>query len=201
MAQPSCFPRWFHIREQKENGSHQLGSILTRGYEGLKLSSSPLVQHVLEHGSPDDKSRIINSLRGRVAVLSAHKFASNVMEKAIANSMPAERAVLINEVLATADGNENSSGSGGGVLVDMMKDQYANYVVQRMLELADKQQRHLLITRIRPLVGTLRKYNYGKHIITKLEKYGSGGNGSGGGGSSNGKAGLVSPTNEHVKSA
>lgn len=130
-----------------------------------------------------------------MAALSAHKFASNVMEKAIANSMPAERALLINEVLATSTttpgavsddvGSPNSDGNSvvesGGVLVDMMKDQYANYVVQRMLELADKQQRHQLITRIRPLMGTLRKYNYGKHIITKLEKYGSS---SGGGGAS-----------------
>ncbi|KAL5969780.1 hypothetical protein TSMEX_002393 [Taenia solium] len=123
-------------------------------------------QHVLEHGSQEDKSRIINSLRGRVATLSEHKFASNVMEKAIANATPAERSALINEVLVSADGTDSGP---GGVLVDMMKDQFANYVVQRMLELADKQQRNSLITRIRPLVGTLRKYNYGKHIITKLE--------------------------------
>ncbi|VDN11741.1 unnamed protein product, partial [Dibothriocephalus latus] len=167
-----------------------------------------VVQHVLEHGSQEDKSRIINGLRGRVPVLSSHKFASNVMEKAIANATPTERVALINEVLqtpasppqphaasGTAVGAASASapiliGGGGGssttnddgstpsVLVDMMKDQYANYVVQRMLELAEPQQRRLLISRIRPLQNTLRKYNYGKHIITKLEKYsGSGGTG------------------------
>lgn len=155
-------------------------------------------QHVLEHGSQEDKSRIINSLRGRVATLSEHKFASNVMEKAIANATPAERSALINEVLVSADGTDSGP---GGVLVDMMKDQFANYVVQRMLELADKQQRNSLITRIRPLVGTLRKYNYGKHIITKLEKYGAGGSNCSSSGS--GKVGLI-PTagasNDHLKS-
>ena len=121
------------------------------------------------------------------------------MEKAIANATPTERSALINEVLVSNDGTDSGS---GGVLVEMMKDQFANYVVQRMLELADKQQRNSLITRIRPLVSTLRKYNYGKHIITKLEKYGTGSSNCSSGGS--GKVGLISPagaSNDHIKSA
>lgn len=34
-----------------------------------------VVQHVLEHGSLDDKSKIVAELRGKVLVLSQHKFA------------------------------------------------------------------------------------------------------------------------------
>ncbi|TGZ65744.1 hypothetical protein CRM22_005714 [Opisthorchis felineus] len=136
-----------------------------------------VIQHVLEHGLPGDKSRIIQSLRGRVPTLSAHKFASNVMEKAIANAQPSERAILIDEILhpptclnlsgesVTTPSSSNSS------LIDMMKDQYANYVVQRMLELAEMDQRRSLISRIQPIQNLLRKFNYGKHIIAKLEKY------------------------------
>ena len=52
-----------------------------------------------------------------------------------------------------------------------MKDQYANYVVQKMLDLAEPQQRKLLMSKIKPHVATLRKYTYGKHILAKLEKY------------------------------
>nr|AYD61417.1 pumilio2 [Schistosoma japonicum] len=143
-----------------------------------------VIQHVLEHGSNEDKSRIIQNLRGRVCALSSHKFASNVMEKAIANAAPSERAILIEEILhPVANVNINGSGSAGAgdtsslttsnssSLVDMMKDQYANYVVQRMLELADTEQRRVLINRIRPMQNVLRKFNYGKHIIAKLEKY------------------------------
>ncbi|CAH8663310.1 unnamed protein product [Schistosoma guineensis] len=137
-----------------------------------------VIQHVLEHGSNEDKSRIIQSLRGRVCALSSHKFASNVMEKAIANAVPSERAVLIEEILHPIS-NVNINGDASSVttnnisssLVDMMKDQYANYVVQRMLELADTEQRRVLINRIRPMQNVLRKFNYGKHIIAKLEKY------------------------------
>lgn len=53
----------------------------------------------------------------------------------------------------------------------MMKDQYANYVIQKMLDIAEPNQRKILMHKIRPHIGTLRKYTYGKHIIAKLEKY------------------------------
>lgn len=75
----------------------------------------------------------------------------------------------------------------------MMKDQYANYVVQKMIEVAEPPQRKLLLHKIRPHVPSLRKYTYGKHILAKLEKYllksgdgGMAGLGPSGGPSSNG---------------
>jgi len=40
----------------------------------------------------------------------------------------------------------------------MMKDQYANYVVQKILDFCDPQQREMLVTRIRPHIQSLRKY-------------------------------------------
>ena len=56
-------------------------------------------------------------------------------------------------------------------LYTMMKDQYANYVVQKMIDMAEPSQRKVLMYKIRPYVATLRKYTYGKHILAKLEKY------------------------------
>ena len=52
----------------------------------------------------------------------------------------------------------------------MMKDQYANYVVQKMIDVAEPAQRKILMHKIRPYCNTLRKYTYGKHILAKLEK-------------------------------
>lgn len=51
-----------------------------------------------------------------------------------------------------------------------MKDQYANYVVQKVLETCDGQQRELLLSRIRVHLHSLRKYTYGKHIVARVEK-------------------------------
>jgi len=53
----------------------------------------------------------------------------------------------------------------------MMKDQYANYVVQKMIDVAEMSQRKKLMTRIRPHCAALRKFTYGKHILAKLERY------------------------------
>lgn len=53
----------------------------------------------------------------------------------------------------------------------MMKDQYANYVVQKMIDVSEPTQRKILMHKIRPHMASLRKYTYGKHIIAKLEKF------------------------------
>lgn len=46
-----------------------------------------------------------------------------------------------------------------------MKDQYANYVLQKMLDVVDDgEQRDLLVSRIRMHLHSVRKYTYGKHL-------------------------------------
>ena len=57
-----------------------------------------VVQHILEHGRPDDKLKITNEMRGRVVQLAQHKFASNVIEKCVTSSSRATRALMIDEV-------------------------------------------------------------------------------------------------------
>jgi hypothetical protein len=53
----------------------------------------------------------------------------------------------------------------------MMKDQYANYVIQKIIDVVDDSQRESLIQKVRPHVQTLKKYTYGKHIIARVEKF------------------------------
>ncbi|CAN1231344.1 Pumilio homolog 2 [Linum grandiflorum] len=121
-----------------------------------------VVQHVLEHGKPHERSTIIKELTGRIVQMSQQKFASNVVEKCLTFSGPEEREVLVNEMLGTTDENEP--------LQAMMKDQFANYVVQKVLETCDDQQRELIMTRIKIHLNALKKYTYGKHIVARVEK-------------------------------
>ncbi|XP_010616327.1 pumilio homolog 2 isoform X8 [Fukomys damarensis] len=123
-----------------------------------------VIQHVLEHGRPEDKSKIVSEIRGKVLALSQHKFASNVVEKCVTHASRAERALLIDEVCCQNDGPHSA-------LYTMMKDQYANYVVQKVIDMAEPAQRKIVMHKIRPHITTLRKYTYGKHILAKLEKY------------------------------
>jgi pumilio RNA-binding family len=121
-----------------------------------------VVQHVLEHGKPHERSTIIKELAGNIVQMSQQKFASNVVEKCLTFGGPAERLLLVNEMLGTTDENEP--------LQAMMKDQFANYVVQKVLETCDDQQRELILSRIKVHLNALKKYTYGKHIVARVEK-------------------------------
>lgn len=124
-----------------------------------------VIQHVIEHGSMEDRDRIVQQIKGDVLRFAQHKFASNVIEKCLTCGAPHHKNALITEVC----GNPNDTASTP--LLMMMKDQFANYVVQKMLDVADSAHRKKMMLAIKPHIPALRKYNYGKHIITKLEKY------------------------------
>ncbi|KAF3849992.1 hypothetical protein F7725_019711 [Dissostichus mawsoni] len=147
------------ILEELHQHSEQLGQDQYGNY---------VIQHVLEHGRPEDKSKIVAEVRGKVLVLSQHKFASNVVEKCVIHSSRAERALLIDEVCCQKDGPHSA-------LYTMMKDQYANYVINSIMNglivSALLTSAPSLPSQIRPHIATLRKYTYGKHILAKLEKY------------------------------
>lgn len=121
-----------------------------------------VVQHVLEHGKPHERSAIIKELAGKIVQMSQQKFASNVVEKCLTFGGPTERQILVIEMLGTTDENEP--------LQAMMKDQFANYVVQKVLETCDDQQRELILSRIKVHLSALKKYTYGKHIVARVEK-------------------------------
>jgi len=118
-----------------------------------------VIQHVLEHGRPQDKHEIISQVRGKIVQLSQHKFASNVIEKSVQFGTHEHRQWLIEEICVDSSALET-----------MMKDQYANYVIQKILDVCDAHQRDIMITHIRPHIPSLKKYTYGKHIIARLEK-------------------------------
>ncbi|CAN6552101.1 unnamed protein product [Malus baccata var. baccata] len=121
-----------------------------------------VTQHVLERGKPNERRKIINKLSGHFVPLSQHKFASNVVEKCLEYGGAAELELLIREIVGHNEGNDN--------LLVMMKDQYANYVVQKTLEICNDSQRVLLINRIRAHTNALKKYTYGKHIVARFEQ-------------------------------
>ncbi|KAI3933403.1 hypothetical protein MKW98_006762 [Papaver atlanticum] len=121
-----------------------------------------VVQHVLEHGKPHERSAIINKLSGLIVKMSQQKFASNVVEKCLTFAGPEERQVLVKEMLGSTEENEP--------LQAMMKDQFGNYVVQKVLETCDNHSCELILSRVRVHLNTLKRYTYGKHIVARVEK-------------------------------
>ncbi|KAK7329233.1 hypothetical protein VNO77_23385 [Canavalia gladiata] len=120
-----------------------------------------VTQHVLERGMPQERSQIISKLSGHIVQLSQHKFASNVVEKCLEYGDAAERELLIAEIFGHDEQNDN--------LLTMMKDQFANYVVQKVIDICSENQRAMLLSHIRVHAHALKKYTYGKHIVARLE--------------------------------
>ncbi|KAG6510910.1 hypothetical protein ZIOFF_028956 [Zingiber officinale] len=56
------------------------------------------------------------------------------------------------------------------MLQAMMKDQFGNYVVQKVLETCDDRNREHILSRIKVHLNPLKKYTYGKHIVARVEK-------------------------------
>ncbi|CAN7117270.1 pumilio homolog 4 [Brassica rapa] len=121
-----------------------------------------VIQHIIQHGKPHERTEIINKLAGQIVTMSQQKFASNVVEKCLTFGGPEERQVLVNEMLGYTDENEP--------LQAMMKDPFGNYVVQKVLETCDDQSLSLIISRIKVHLNALKRYTYGKHIVARVEK-------------------------------
>lgn len=52
----------------------------------------------------------------------------------------------------------------------MMKDPFGNYVVQKVLETCDDRSLELILSRIKVHLNALKRYTYGKHIVSRVEK-------------------------------
>jgi hypothetical protein len=124
-----------------------------------------VVQHVLEHGSLEPRTLLIEKIRSRILPYSQHKFASNVVERCMQFGTNSERRILVSTILAP-------DADGIIPLEIMMKDPYANYVVQKLLDITDADQRDLIVESIKGQAAHLRKFTYGKHILARLEKMG-----------------------------
>ncbi|GMY38238.1 Pumilio-like 5 [Fagus crenata] len=118
-----------------------------------------VTQHVLEMRKPHARSQIIKKLRGKIVQMSQHKYASNVVEKCLEYGDPTEQELLIEEIIGQSEENDNL----------LMKDQFANYVVQKILEISNDKQREILLNRVRVNLIALKKYTYGKHIVSRFE--------------------------------
>ena len=78
---------------------------------------------------------------------------------------------MIDEVV-NAD-NENNE-----IIVNLVKDKYGNYVIQKMIEMADKADKQLIIKKIINSQAMKKRDGFSKHVMNFIEKLGLGINAS-----------------------
>ncbi|KAI9295088.1 ARM repeat-containing protein [Neoconidiobolus thromboides FSU 785] len=146
----------FASPEQKQ----QLIDAITE--HAFKLVQDPfgnyVVQYLLDLNIKSYADMIISQFKGNVCALSVQKFSSNVIEKCIRIADDKLRFELIQELLSRER------------LDLLIRDSYANYVVQTSLEFAEITQRDKLIACIKPLLNSVRGTSYAKRIQSKILK-------------------------------
>ncbi|ODM20364.1 hypothetical protein SI65_03417 [Aspergillus cristatus] len=121
-----------------------------------------VIQHVIENGEEKDRSRMIIVVISQLLMFSKHKFASNVVEKSIEFGEESQRRHIITTLTSPNERGESP-------LLGLMRDQYGNYVIQKILTQLQGTEKEALIDQIKPLLSQLKKYSYGKQIVA-IEK-------------------------------
>ncbi|KAF9482775.1 ARM repeat-containing protein [Pholiota conissans] len=132
-----------------------------------------VIQFILEQGQNHDKATVLSSIRGKLVLLAQRKYASNVCEKALMCTDSESRSILINEIMIATP-----CVPGENPILTMVKDQYANYVLQRALTLSEGEQREAFFSQVKPLLVELRRstMNYSKPLVSierLMDKYSS----------------------------
>ncbi|KAF0695395.1 Aste57867_13784 [Aphanomyces stellatus] len=123
-----------------------------------------VIQHVLEHSQPAVRSALINKIYPDIVRFSYHKYASNVIEKCLLYASVDQLRVIMRHVM------DGKSPAVECPLQVMMKDQYANYVVQKLIDVADASERDKMASIIKTQASVLKRFTFGKHILNRLEK-------------------------------
>jgi len=107
-----------------------------------------VIQHVLQYGRVKDRDSILAIVvENGLLSLSRQKFASNVVEKLLKYGNGPQRKAIAREMLKTADDASPSNNQGGdtSVVLLMVRDAYANYVVQTTLDVVPNSDERTLL--------------------------------------------------------
>ncbi|KAL2916048.1 hypothetical protein HK105_204472 [Polyrhizophydium stewartii] len=125
-----------------------------------------VIQHIIEHGTQQQRAHILEVVSQNIFALSIDQFASKVVEKCIKMASKRDAHALIEKIIAP-----QVSEQGRPYLLGMMNNQYANYVVQNVLSVADSLQRDICIRLLVPHLHILRGSKYGQRVASMCEKY------------------------------
>ncbi|KAF5004948.1 hypothetical protein FDECE_8582 [Fusarium decemcellulare] len=109
-----------------------------------------VAQHVIQNGKEEDREKIVSTVMSTVMTLSRHKFASNVVEKCIEHGLAKHRSEFVRQLTTVGP-------DGSTILPQLMRDQYANYVVQKLLMHVEGEEKAVLVEEIKPHFYNLKK--------------------------------------------
>ncbi|USW49507.1 Putative armadillo-like helical, pumilio domain-containing protein [Septoria linicola] len=118
-----------------------------------------VVQYILDLSEPCFTEPLCRAFYGEIPALSRQKFSSNVIEKCIRCSSEETRRELIREIMVPQ------------VLEKLLRDGFANYVVQTAMDFSDEELKPAMYENIRQIIPGIRNTPHGRRIASKLTDY------------------------------
>jgi len=75
---------------------------------------------MMQHGSPEDRTKVISLVKQNLVPFAKHKFASNVVERCLEDGSVQQRRELMEELASKPD-----------ALYQLIRDSYGNYVIRK----------------------------------------------------------------------
>ena len=130
-----------------------------------------IIQYILEHNKGNNVDMIYEKLKGNIYDFSLHKYASNVIERALNYGNDKQRKNIIDEIIKQDDAMQDC-------ILSMVKDKFGNYVAQKLIEFSNEKTRENIIKRISSSQSLKKKDGFSKHVINFIEKLNSSNNGN-----------------------
>lgn len=118
-----------------------------------------VVQYIIDLNEPSFTEPMVAMFQGCISQLSRHKFSSNVIEKCLRCSQAPSKDMIVEELLGPQE------------MERLLRDSFANYVIQTALEFATPHQKYRLVESIRPILPQIRTTPYGRRIQAKVSAY------------------------------
>jgi len=119
-----------------------------------------VIQFLLENDQ-DSRKEIVALIYKDFLKLSTNKYGSNVVEKCIIHSDEVDRELFCNFLLRK---------SPKSPLIDMMKNEFGNYVVQKLIDFANVSQLYRIYDFMNSLDMRMSSFPFGKYIQSHIDK-------------------------------
>ncbi len=119
-----------------------------------------VIQYVVGCNVDIVNKTLLNLIMNNLLSLCTEKYASNVLEKFIYFNSPESR-IFLNKII-----------SDNNILFQIITNQYGNYIIQRIINIIDRETRIKVLKTILYWVDDIKKLSFGPRLLSKLcERY------------------------------
>eukprot|EP01017_Pseudomicrothorax_dubius_P044422 TRINITY_DN7503_c0_g1_i11.p1 TRINITY_DN7503_c0_g1~~TRINITY_DN7503_c0_g1_i11.p1 ORF type:complete len:221 (+),score=51.06 TRINITY_DN7503_c0_g1_i11:42-704(+) len=160
------------ILEHSKPDSPKLSMIYHKLMFSIKdLCVSPfgnyIIQHILDKGPQTERETLLNYIRDNFVALSMNKFASNVTEKSMIHGTIEFKKEVLQVIVKPPESNREPI-----PLFHLIKNEFGNYVVQRLIQHGDKEIRRGISKVLETSnLEDLKSNSHSKHVLNLLDKY------------------------------